>query len=99
MSDSMHCDHGSPKGGHCRKCDEQMTTQKKWTLVIGIHRGTITSRDTEQPKELGSLEECQREVTRAEREYASLGAFIWFATATSPYGVEHKMKYEEAAYL
>lgn len=64
---------------------------KEFTLTLGIHNGTITSRDTEQPKYFDTLEECKAEVTRAEMLYASMGYFIWFANATNKQGNSFKL--------
>jgi hypothetical protein len=58
----------------------------KWKFHIGIHRGTLTSRDSENPKELGSLEECQKAAQDALRDYTRLGCYIWFCYAISPEG-------------
>ena len=69
-----------------------------WTLSIGIHNGTLTSRDTADPQKLSSLEACQTAVTEAERRYANLGYFIWFADATSPSGEKHRMNYKYVPY-
>lgn len=60
--------------------------EKKWTLTIGIHRGTLTSRDVEHPKEFDTYEEILAEVSKARREYASFGYVIWFANVVSPDG-------------
>lgn len=48
----------------------------KWTLHIGIHRGTLTSRDAEQPKQFDSLEECREEAYSAQRQYRAFNAKI-----------------------
>jgi len=64
---------------------------KKWSLVIGCHRGTLTSRDVGHPEEKDSLEDCQKAVKRAEEWYNSIGYFIWFASATDPEGKKHQL--------
>ena len=68
-----------------------MVENAKWSLTIGIHRGTITSRDTEHPKQMDSLEACQKEVNRAELEYARFGCYIWFARAVDPEGKTYRL--------
>ena len=57
---------------------------KQWKLIIGIHRGTYTSRDVENPKYFDSLSDCRDEFKNAEEHYLSLGCQIWFATAKGP---------------
>lgn len=56
-----------------------------WRLVIGIHDGTLMSRDLGDTTHI-SLEDCRRDVEGAEKDYAKLGCFIWFATAHGPDG-------------
>jgi len=70
----------------------------EWTLAIGIHNGTRLSRDTEDPRKLANLEKCQAAVTQAEKGYASMGYFIWFATAKGPDGKEHSLKHKHVPY-
>jgi hypothetical protein len=62
--------------------------ENKWTLTIGIHRGTLMSRDVEQPKEFDTYEEVVAEVNKARKDYASYGYVIWFANVVSPDGKE-----------
>jgi hypothetical protein len=64
---------------------------KKWHFHVGIHRGTITSRDSEPPKEMDSLAECEAAATKARRDYAQLGCQIWFCYAMSPEGERHTL--------
>lgn len=66
--------------------DLQDLETMKWTLHIGIHRGTITSRDSENPKQFDSLEECREHATDAFRWYRSMGCQCWFCYAISPTG-------------
>lgn len=47
-----------------------------WTLFLGIHRGTLTSRDSEQPRPLPSLEACRAEAESAARAYHARGMQI-----------------------
>lgn len=68
-----------------------MSEPKKWEFHVGIHRGTITSRDSEGPKPAESLAECQAMAARSEREYASFGCRIWYCYAMSPEGVRHTL--------
>ena len=58
----------------------------KYLLSIGIHRGTITSRDVEQPKEVASPEAARAELAKATTEYASFGCQIWFAVLYNDQG-------------
>lgn len=57
-----------------------------WKFHCGIHRGTLTSRDAEMPKSLGTLEACREEADRALRAYRALGCQIWFCYASGPDG-------------
>ena len=61
-----------------------------WTLSIGCHRGTLTSRDS-GTEEHDSLEECKKAVAKAEKAWRSFGYFVWFATAKGPDGEEVKL--------
>lgn len=58
----------------------------KWTLSIGCHRGTLMSRDMENPKEFDTYDEVVAEWQKARKAYASFGYMIWFANVTSPTG-------------
>ncbi len=60
--------------------------QKKWIFHVGIHLGTITSRDSENPKPMDSLEQCRNAAETARREYASMDCQIWYCYAISPEG-------------
>lgn len=53
-----------------------------WKFCLGIHRGTITSRDAEIPKQLPSLEACYSEAQAALKAYSSIGVKIWYCYAT-----------------
>jgi len=61
-----------------------LVTSTDWTLHLGIHRGTITSRDAESPKPLKSLKACRTEASRAEQQYQQIGCQIWFCYAVGP---------------
>lgn len=56
---------------------------KPWKLVIGIHRGTIMSRDASDSYH-DSLEQCREVFEIEKRHYESMGCQIWFATAHGP---------------
>lgn len=62
-----------------------------WTLHVGIHRGTLTSRDREQPKPMTSLQACADAAKAAFREYACMGYQCWFCYAVGPDGVRHTL--------
>ncbi len=63
---------------------------KQWTLSIGCHRKTLTSRDSTK-KKYDSLEECRQAVQKLEKFYRSIGYFVWFANATGPNGEKVKL--------
>lgn len=71
--------------------EEVKEEPKKWRMTIGIHKGTLMSRDRERPKEKDSLEECLAEVAQAEKWYNSIGYYIWFANAIDPDGKNHAL--------
>jgi protein tyrosine phosphatase (PTP) superfamily phosphohydrolase (DUF442 family) len=62
-----------------------------WTLHIGIHRGTITSRDSEQPKKMATLQECIDAAEDAFKWYRSIGCMCWFCYAIGPGGNRHQL--------
>lgn len=69
-----------------------MTEQNQvWRLELGVHRGTMMSRDFHSTKThfdsdklLLSLKDCQETANKWEQNYHSLGLFIWYGTAYSP---------------
>lgn len=71
-------------------------TTNKWSFHIGIHRGTYTSRDSELPREINSLDECRSEAYTAQRQYAALGCKIWFCYAVGPNNERIKLLPSEA---
>lgn len=56
----------------------------RWTLHIGIHRGTLTSRDSEPPKPMPSLQACRKAALDAFSSYFSMGCRCWFCYAVGP---------------
>lgn len=71
--------------------------QKPWRIAIGIHQGTMMSRDfhsvstkfDDSSAPLQSLADCI-ECAQAWREnYRKLGYFIWYAHAIAPDGTKH----------
>jgi len=63
---------------------------KPWVLRVGIHRGTITSRDSGS-EECESLEECKRRFQAQQTSYYNIGYVIWFAYAISPTGERQEL--------
>jgi len=63
----------------------------KWHFHFGLHRGTITSRDGETPKEMDSLAECQAAAVKAQQDCRQLGCQVWFCYAMSPEGERHTL--------
>lgn len=58
----------------------------KYTYSHGIHRGTITSRDTGNPSHFDT-EAAARERMEGDRKfYRSIGYVFWFAKITAPDG-------------
>ncbi len=59
-----------------------------WTLRWGIHRGTLMSRDTGEPKQFDTVEECRTEAARIDESFIGhgWGYRLWFATAHGPDG-------------
>lgn len=57
----------------------------KYELHYGIHRGTITSRDSDMS--LFETEEAARESYRSRKQFhKSIGYSVWFAYLISPTG-------------
>jgi hypothetical protein len=64
----------------------------KWGISIGIHQGTITSRDTDETSwEHDSFQACQDALTQAIAYLTPRGCYIWFAEAIAPDGTRHKL--------
>lgn len=65
-----------------------------WKLHIGIHKGTVTSRDSgfhaghfdDHSKPLTSLEEVTICAQQWQENYRQIGYSIWFAHAVAPDG-------------
>ena len=57
-----------------------------YELTIGIHCGTITSRDVEQPESFESMGDCIKAVAIAKTFYSGIGYNIWFANVKKPDG-------------
>ena len=53
---------------------------------MGCHSGTLMSRDAGNPEPYESLDACRDAVAQAERDWARMGYYVWFATATGPNG-------------
>lgn len=70
----------------CKEVGLWSEQTSKWTLHIGTHRGTLMSRDTEQPKVMDSLEDCRVGAVLAKRQYRAVGCKMWFAYAVGPDG-------------
>lgn len=57
---------------------------KQWKLTIGIHRGTLMSRDASASYH-DTLDECRTVFKKEEKHFKeNLGCQIWFATAKGP---------------
>jgi len=67
-----------------------MATGDKWTLSMGCHKGTLMSRDNSTEK-CDSLEQCRQRVVEAERSWARIGYYVWYADATGPNGEKIKL--------
>ena len=72
-------------------------TNRKWTLSHGIHRGTITSRDSTTSEHM-TLAECRKSLDESEEFYKSIGYRIWFAKAVGPDGQEHRLSKDDSNY-
>ena len=57
-----------------------------YELTIGIHRGTLTSRDVEQPESFESMDDCIKAVAKVKEWYKNIGYNIWFANVKKPDG-------------
>lgn len=63
-------------------------TDKKYTLMHGIHRGTLMSRDTGRPEDFDTYEAAYKAYQEHRREYERIGYMIWFANITAPDGTK-----------
>lgn len=70
-----------------------MNNNKSWRLDLGVHRGTVNSRDyhstttkfsNDEPLE--SLEDCKETAKQWEDNYRQLGLLIWYGNAIAPDG-------------
>lgn len=59
----------------------------KWTLHMGCHGGTITSRDSDSSPH-DSYNECMEQYSKNKEFYHSIGYYVWFASITDPEGNE-----------
>lgn len=55
-----------------------------WELRIGIHRGSLTSRDAEQPKFFSSFSEARDAADKAFKFYESIGCRCWYCFTVGP---------------
>jgi len=62
---------------------EYVNDTGKWLLSFGIHRGTLTSRDSEQTRH-GSEAEARRQYQESKKAYADLGMQVWYAKMIQP---------------
>jgi hypothetical protein len=68
------------------------TKNNAWTLSHGIHRGTLTSRDSTSEGGFASKEACEARLQEREEYYNSIGYVIWFANAIAPDGTKHQLR-------
>lgn len=59
---------------------------KKWTLRIGCHRGTLISRDTDSPRKFDTREEAIQDYQDSRSFWHSIGYQVWFAELIDPEG-------------
>lgn len=64
----------------------------KWILHHGIHRRTITSRDSASAT-YDTREEALESFYKQKEWYRSIGYEIWFAHLVSPEGVKETIDY------
>jgi hypothetical protein len=70
-------------GGARRAPAEPVNDTGKWLLSIGIHRGTLTSRDSDQTRH--DSEPAARQAYRTAKDYyTSTGTQIWYANMLPP---------------
>ena len=71
--------------------------QGKYLVAIGIHTGTITSRDSAILGEYDSPAEARREAAKAKAGYTRLGCKIWYINMYDDQGkltvLDHGMPY------
>lgn len=69
-----------------------MENENKWVLHHGIHRHTITSRDSGAPEPFNSEAEALDALEAHRRFYRSIGYVIWFAELTAPDGTKRRLE-------
>lgn len=57
-----------------------------WTLTIGIHAGTLISRNIGNPRTFATKEEAMKVYQDDKKWYRRMGYMIWFANLTDPDG-------------
>lgn len=62
-----------------------------WRLHIGIHNGTLMSRDDGWYENIPDLATCKERVSSDEAWYKGIGYVIWFAQAIAADGTEVKL--------
>lgn len=69
----------------------------KWGLSIGIHRGTVISRDTDY-QQYNSRQEAIDSYNQQVVLYASSGYYVWYANLFSPQGEKEVLAQETPYY-
>jgi hypothetical protein len=67
----------------------------KFILSHGIHRGTITRRDSGAPEEFETREAAIQKLAEHEAWYKRLGYVIWFAVLQHPDGKQEQLGGDE----
>lgn len=68
-----------------------MNEPKQWRMEVGIHKGTVTSRDIRTDFEVKNLEDCKTQLAAYEKDMQFIGYQIWYAKAYHPDGTEIKL--------
>ena len=66
---------------------------KKWLLSYGIHRGTLVSRDYDNPTPFESELAAREAFSQYRERHEAAGDFIWFATLIHPDGTQERLCY------
>ena len=62
-------------------------TNEKFTLNIGCHRGTITSRDSES-RTFDTYQEAHKSYLESKSFWRGIGYVVWFADIIAPDGTK-----------
>lgn len=64
----------------------------KFYLHIGCHRGTLMSRDSDNPSPFDTYDEAYQNYLEAKASWKRFGLMVWFANIVSPDGTKTNLE-------